>query len=493
MKFLLPLLPLLLILPASAKPDAGKPTVAPPAHPHAAYPKPFSRPPMQGPDYDTWADAQGPDIGELKPDPKRLPPRVDNSTRPQFPPIYSQGNHNACGQYASVASIFTYEQNVLAGTTADSAATRFSPYFSWNMMNKADNNGSEAYHGWECAKRLGIPTAKSCGGVRQEKIGAWPDGYAIWREAMEYRVRGYRYSPAANVEQLEEAKGWLFDRNQPGRIGGLLAMDGRMGKPPERTFTIAAGEPGEGKMIWSRWNPTGFGHGLTCVGYDDQVGYDVNGDGRITNDVDTNGDGEVTLADWERGAYIVVNSWGEKWSADGRIYLLYSAMIDPDWERGNYLGRVEVSRHVPRATLRLTLSCSERSKLRTQIGIAGDGSSARAEHEVEPQVLNGWPIFAKQHHPGAVPIAGPGNDKPIELGVEISELLDKLGADEDGKARLFLRMGRSKDSKAVGKLHACALRLYDAKGGLIRETPLAIGDGSFGDKELTISAEVPLR
>ena len=223
-------------------------------------------------------------------------------------------------------------------------------------------------------------------------------------------------------------------------------MDGRMGKPPERTFTIPKGEYQAGKLIWTRWNPTGFGHGMACVGYDDEVGYDVNGDGKITNDIDTNGDGKVDLADWERGAYIVANSWGKKWSDDGKIYLLYSAMIDPTWERGNYLGRVEVARYQPRTTLRLKLSCTERCNLRTRIGIAGDIKAESAEHEVAPQVLNGWPLF-KGSHPGAVPIAGPGNDKAIELGVDISDLMDRVDADANGKARLFIHISRKKKSK----------------------------------------------
>jgi hypothetical protein len=98
----------------------------------------------------------------------------------------------------------------------------------------------------------------------------------------------------------------------------------------------------------------------------------VNGDGKITNDIDINNDGKVTLADWERGAFIVVNSWGQSWSKDGKIYLLYSAMVDPTWERGNYLGRIEVSRYIPQSTLKLKLTCSNRSALRVTIGIAGD-------------------------------------------------------------------------------------------------------------------------
>ena len=56
----------------------------------AEYPGGFSRPPSQGKNYNTWKDAQGPDVGVGKIDLERLPSQVDNSTREQFPPIYKQ-------------------------------------------------------------------------------------------------------------------------------------------------------------------------------------------------------------------------------------------------------------------------------------------------------------------------------------------------------------------------------------------------------------------
>lgn len=457
----------------------------------AAYPRPFSRPGAAGKDYDTWGDASGKDIGGAKVDPERLPSRVDNSVRPEFPPVYKQ-RWGACGQFASVASIFTYEMNVLNGTKADSDATRFPAHFSWNMMNKAENKGSEAYHGWEVAKRVGIPTAKSYGGVRLDKIGVWPNGYGIWREAMEYRVTGYRYSPANTVAQLNEARGWLYDRNQGAAKrkakGGIMALDGRMGELKKVTVTIPEGGYEEGKDIWTDWGPTGYGHGITCVGYDDQVGYDLNGDGKITNDLDLNEDGEVTLADWERGAYIVVNSWGGKWSDDGRIYLLYSAMIDPTWKRGNYLGRVEVARYLPRTTLRLKLSCDNRTDLRMSIGVAGSRDAEAPEHEFEPEAFNGWPLFGGGN-PGKVPMAGPEDETPLEVGIDVSALLANLGSGYDGGGRLFLRLSRADGSEAVGELHECAVRRYDAKGRLQgEEQRIDVSEGAFGEAVLEVEA-----
>jgi hypothetical protein len=459
----------------------------------AAYPRPFSRPPSMGAEYDTWHDAKGPDVGVTSVDLSRLPFRVDNSTRPEFPPIYKQ-NGGACGQFTAIASIFTYEMNLLNGTHADSDATRFPADFSWNMINGANkNHGSEAYHGWETAKHVGIPTVKTYGTVHRKEAGPWPNGYGIWREAMEYRVAGYRYTPVATVAQVNEARGWLFDRNQPQKdkesIGGLLALDGRMGERDGVTKTMTDGEHQAGEDLWIRWGPSGYGHGITCAGYDDKIGYDVNGDGKITNDTDTNGDGKVTLADWERGAFIVVNSWGKDWSKDGKIYLLYSAMVDPTWERGNFLGRIEVCRHIPQRTLKLKLSHSIRSDLRVTIGVAADKNATKPDHEFAPQYLNGWPLFGeRRNHVGEVPLAGPGDDSPVELGIDLTTLLDKLGADAAEGSRLFLRFACADKRAATGLLHSCTIRSYDAKGSFVREAAVDIKDGSFGKSPLTIEA-----
>lgn len=482
------------ILAGESNTEGQQPLLASAAQ--AAYPKPFSRPPSMGDGYDTWQDAKGPDVGEITVEASRLPSFVDNSTRPEFPPIYKQ-HGGACGQFTAIASIFTYEMNVLNGTHANTDATCFPADFSWNMINGADKqNGSEAYHGWETAKHIGIPTVKSYGTVHRKEAGPWANGYAIWREAMEHRVAGYRYTPANTVDQINEARGWLFDRNQPkaGKecIGGILALDGRMGEMDKVTKTIADGEPKAGKKLWIRWGPSGHGHGITCAGYDDQVGYDVNGDGKITNDIDTNGDGKCTLADWERGAFIVVNSWGKEWANEGKIYLLYSAMVDATWERGNFLGRVEVSRHVPQRTLKLTLSNNKRSDLRVSIGIAKDKNATKPDHELTPQPLNGWPLYgSRKNSVGEVPLAGPNDDTPVEFGIDLTPLLQKAGVDAQAEARLFLTFRCSSKSETTGKLHACAIRNYDAKGAFIRESAIEFPDGSFSKTPLSITTTLP--
>ncbi|MFT6180528.1 MAG: hypothetical protein ACI9NQ_002069 [Paracoccaceae bacterium] len=205
---------------------------------------------------------------------------------------------------------------------------------------------------------------------------------------MEYRVSGYRDTPANPIDQLNEARGWHYDRNQanpnePNKqtIGGLPALDGRMGELKKVTVTIPEGEHAAGEDIWTRWGPSGFGHGIT----------------------------------------------GEK--------------------------------------------------------------DVAPEHEVAPEAFNGWPLFGGGNA-GHVPMAGPDDDTPLEVGIDLTSLLKGLDPNKDGKGRLFIQLSRADGSNASGKLHECAIRRYDSKGKFVRETPLKIKDGKFGKSELKMDAAI---
>jgi hypothetical protein len=167
-------------------------------------------------------------------------------------------------------------------------------------------------------------------------------------------------------------------------------------------------------------------------------------------------------------------------------------MVDPTWERGNYLGRIEVSRHIPQRTLKLKLACNKRSDLRMTIGIAGDKDATKPEHELAPQVLNGWPLFGTpENNVGQVPLAGPDIDSPLEIGVDLTPLLSKLGTGSAGDTRLFLSFSGAEKSETTGVLHSCAIRNYDDQGSFVRESVVDVQDGTFGKKMLTLETILP--
>jgi hypothetical protein len=108
-----------------------------------------------------------------------------------------------------------------------------------------------------------------------------------------------------------------------------------------------------------------------------------------------------------------------------------------------------------------------------------------------PEVLNGWPLFGDGNNVGEVPLAGPGDESPLEVGVDLTPLLEKLGPEAKGEGRLFLRVGRSEKSEASGTLQACAVRSYDDKGAFVGESVVEIKDGGFGGTPLSLDALLP--
>ena len=122
-----------------------------------------------------------------------------------------------------------------------------------------------------------------------------------------------------------------------------------------------------------------------------------------------------------------------------------------------------------------------------KIGLAGDQKAKASIETFEPEFLNGWPLFGRGGA-GHVPMAGPGDDSPIELGVDLTDLFENLEGDEDDEAGFFVDFSRAAKSKAVGQVHECAVRFYDAKGGFLREVPLKIKGGKFGNKPLKLTS-----
>jgi hypothetical protein len=90
-----------------------------------------------------------------------------------------------------------------------------------------------------------------------------------------------------------------------------------------------------------------------------------------------------------------------------------------------------------------------------------------------------------------VPLAGPGDDSPLELGIDLTPLLQKLGPAAAGKGRLFVRFARNEKSDATGTVQACAIRNYDEKGAFLRESTIEIKDGAFNSTPLTLETILP--
>ena len=124
------------------------------------------------------------------------------------------------------------------------------------------------------------------------------------------------------------------------------------------------------------------------------------------------------------------------------------------------------------------------------IGVAGDEEASEPEHEFAPEAFNGWPLF-RRGNAGNVPMAGPDDDTPLEVGIDLTPLLRKLGSDKAGKSCFFLKITRADGSEAEGELLECAIRSYDSGGSFQEESEVEIKDGAFGETPLEIKSTTP--
>jgi len=398
---------------------------------------------------------------------KSLPSKVDNSLHKEWPGISHQHRNNSCSQEGTVAGMLTYELNVLRKADAKLAENRLPSHFSWNFFNNGKNNGTEMIHGLETAYQIGIPSEKNYGG-RHAKIGHWPNGYEIWHDAMKGKIASYGFMRVDSPESLLQAKAWLYNHagTVQGSKGGMLTIDGTdVHHCP--LHKIPQGQHEAGKKVLADWGSKYAGHVMCVVGYDDQVGFDINKDGKITNNVDINNDGKITLADYERGAFIVANSWGTRWGDQGKVYVLYRCLLSRSkfWDRGPFMAYAVPKYAEPRVTLRMKAVYPKRNNLKLKLSLKGRKQGSEVNWE---------PLVLFNDKSGAVPLGGPGTEgKDFELGLDLSKMaakfnsVDSLMKDlKSGRVKFSMTWGL-KDEKTTGLIKEIELLFWTKTGQLI--------------------------
>lgn len=394
---------------------------------------------------------------------EELPERVDNSLSASFPPIIRQ-THESCAQEVGLSTMMTYAWNRAQGTTATDPAQQFAGRFHWNFLNRGENRGAEVAEGWELARAMGVP--RSGNYAPTEKLGEWPSGYALYHEAMKHRVRAYTFLPLTTTKDLAAIKQRLSE-------GRLLAIEGRLAGFQQ--ITIPEGQFESGKQLVTRWGREGKGHVMTYVGYDERVGHDVNGDGRLTNDVDLDKDGKITLADHELGAFLAVNSYGTDWGDQGKTYVLFRESAVTTFQRGRWVGMMEVApAYQPLLTLKLTLQTTYQTALRihikassgeTHVPLLFDGAPTyKPTRKDSPEQHSRFVTGKRRLATGPLRTGPQKRLEPVEIGLDLTGHLP-LNAES-----YALTYWHALDHPAVaGTLLKADLRRYDPQGNLISE------------------------
>lgn len=364
---------------------------------------------------------------------KDLPSYLDNSKLAFFPEIVNQGQFSSCQQSSAIRYDFTYEIDRSRNLPADIPSNEYPAHYTWNYLNNEGWNGSNFLFSFDVINKQGTPDIAHYGYDSVVGDKRWMNGYENYYNSMQNRIAKVNRIPLNTEEGILTAKAFLYDRLDGSPTGGVFTFNA---SSPWNYKHIPQGIPEAGKCIMVNWlSPAS--HGMTVVGYNDSVRYDLNGDGIYSNHLDNNNDGVVDVKDWEIGAFIFANSYGKDWADFGFCYALYSTMALNYGEGGvseqsGYSVDVKAN-YQPLLTMKVKMTHSSRGKICIKAGVSTDVSS------LEPEYVMDSPIFNYQggnHYMQGIDTAN--SYKTIEFGLDITPLLSHINSGQETKFFLIV-------------------------------------------------------
>jgi uncharacterized repeat protein (TIGR02543 family) len=304
------------------------------------------------------------------------PGAVDNAVEAWFPPVTSQGSIGSCASYSTTYYTMTSQVARLRGWDVKNdsvGARKFSTRFIYNQINNGGDNGSWITTAYSLMKTNGAPSLQTL--PYTSDYLSWPTSASVWREAINYRmadtgsITGLDTDAGlANVKQML-ANGYILNyatdiyqwkytnlKNDP----ATTADDG----------IFATGVPVLRQKVCTHLDSSAgsSGHGMTIVGYNDNVWTDLNGDGVVDPG--------------EKGALRIVNSWGTGWQDGGYVWVAYDALksvsavtggpasatrVPAFWNNSAYWISARPS-YTPSVVAEVTLNSAKRNQLSLQVG-----------------------------------------------------------------------------------------------------------------------------
>jgi len=359
-----------------------------------------------------------------------LPWKLNNAELKYFRPIFAQDGAS-CGQASGVAYNFTYEINCARGLDASLPENQYPTQFAWNFMNGGSGwRGVSYFHSFDLLEACGTPNVSTYGGMSEGGDLRWMSGYDEYYSALENRISEVNYIDVSSVDGLLTLKHWLNDHLNGSEFGGVASY---YSSSPYNHRAIPEESPEAGKRIIVDWVWPAV-HAMTIVGYNDSIRYDWNGDGMFTNDIDINNDDIVDLKDWEIGAFLFANSYGEYWVDSGFCYMMYRTLA-ADYENGgvwnNAVHVLKVKENYsPLLTMRVKLRHNSREKIKIVAGVSSDIMSFSPDYSFDFPLIN----FQGGNRPmQGLDISDTLDTEIMEVELDVTPLLGYVNAGESAK------------------------------------------------------------
>lgn len=368
---------------------------------------------------------------------------IDNSATKYFPPvIYQVGG--SCAFASSLGYIYNYELNALLDRAYDEKYN--CNYMNiWNYINKGDSyQGGYPLDAWALVKDNGIAFSSE---FPTKLHTEWPHGYDVIYHGMSNRVNDVKVvrfgaSTALKNESIQTLKRFLLDHGDGSKNGGLVSFITRVTDLKRKPYE---GKSNTGYNTIVKKFPAKGPHAMTLVGFDDDIEYDINNDGSISEN--------------EKGAFICINTWGVNWGDNGRFYIPYELFRIPISQGGvGYNNRNDCymvfPKHVtPKLVFKVVLKHSSRNDIHFKIGASNGVDKLTPEFVIDKKVM--------KSQGGDFPMKGIDADESdvIELALDASELLTNV-IDPENTTYFLDIINATKDEQGNGQLLSCSLMSY---------------------------------
>lgn len=272
------------------------------------------------PEGDAPPDDGGTPAPKATPPGAGMPSVADNSATKHFPPIRTQGTIGSCSAFSATYYTMTHMTALIRDwdvTDNDDNTNKFSPKWTYNMVNGGADDGSwlsDVYKVMLCsgvAKWSDWPYATD--GSNSVNYLEWCRNGDIWRDALNYKIK-----QTGTVNSVDTATG-LSNLKQLLANGYVLNFATYIAS---WQYKAVSDNPGTGdddgfvgqNACYYVSDTNQGGHAMTVVGYNDDIWIDINNNGTVDN-------GEL-------GALKIANSWGTGWVGgnSGFIWFAYDAL-----------------------------------------------------------------------------------------------------------------------------------------------------------------------